>query len=138
MTTPWLEISAPLQEFRGDGDTLEPSPGLGVKRAWQKPDLRGLDATLGGDEQDKFLHAQHRLTFRWDEGTVPSPAETANLVLLVSWLVKPTKAHIAYRFQLGQDAAVISAPSLPAALERTDGQREPYFLSIQSGYAAPP
>jgi len=35
--------------------------------------------------------------------TKGSPAETANLVLLSLWLVKPTKTHIAFRFKLGID-----------------------------------
>ena len=48
----------------------------------------------------------------WDDGTEPSPAEDVNLVLLALWLVRPTKAHVAYRFRLGQDAAAAEqAPS---------------------------
>jgi hypothetical protein len=105
MTTRWFEIYAPLQEFSWNGDSLELCRGLWIQRFGQKPDLRGLAATLGEDERDNVCYAQHWLTFRWDEGSDPSPAETVNLVLLALWLVKRTKTYVAFRFQLGQGAA---------------------------------
>jgi hypothetical protein len=105
MTARWFEVYAPLQEFYWSGESLEMSPGLWVRRFEQKPDLRTLDAMLGQDEQDQLSQARHWLTFRWDDGSDPSAAETVNLVLLALWIARFTKAHVAYRFHLGQNAA---------------------------------
>lgn len=97
-----FEVYAPLQEFRWNGLEFELSPGVWIRRFDQKPDLRSLDVSLGEDEQNKIFFLDFWLTLGWTPGTEPSPAETANLVLLSLWLVKPTKTHIAYRFHLGQ------------------------------------
>lgn len=106
MTTRQFEIYAPLQDFYWNVGDFELTPGLWIRRFNQKPDLQGLDATLAEDEQtDAFFYAQHWLTFHWNEGTEPSPAEMVNLALVALWLVKPTRSHVAFRFQLGQEAA---------------------------------
>ena len=101
----FFKIYAPLQEFSWNGKETELSPGLWIKRFGETPDLRGLDTTLGEDERDRLSYAQHWLTFRWVEGTDPSPGETVNLVLLALWLVKPTKTHVAFRFRLPERPA---------------------------------
>jgi hypothetical protein len=104
MTMQWFDIYAPLQEFHWDGDSFELSPGLWVTRFQHTPDLQGWNARLSVDEQDKLFFAEHWLTFRWDEGAEPSPAANVNLVLLALWLVRPTKTHVAFRFQLGPNS----------------------------------
>ncbi len=104
MTMRWFDIYAPLQKFNWDGDCFELSPGLWVKRFEQTPDLQGWNATLSEDEQNELFFARHWVTFRWDEGTEPSPAANINLVLLAFWLVKPTKTQVAFRFKLGPNA----------------------------------
>lgn len=107
MTTRQFAIYAPLQDFCWNGGDFELTTGLRIRHFNQKPDLQGLDVTLSEDEQtDAFFYAQHWLTFHWNEGTEPSPAETVNLALVALWLVKPTRIHVAFRFQLGQGAAV--------------------------------
>lgn len=97
-----FDILAPLQEFRWNGTAFSLAPGLWIRALGQKPDLRGTDQSLGEDEQNNVSFARFWLMFEWTAGTQPSPAETANLVLLSFWLVKPTKTHLAYRFHLGQ------------------------------------
>lgn len=100
-----FDIYAPLNEFAWAGSDQELSPGLWLRRRNQRPDLRGVDTRLAMDEQDTISSADHWLEFQWDEGTTPSPAETVNLTLLAFWLAKPTKAHVAYRFELGSGSA---------------------------------
>lgn len=106
MTTRQFEIYAPLQDFCWNGVDFELTPGIWIKHFNQKPDLQELDTTLAEDEHtDAFFYAQHWLTFHWNEGTEPSPAETVNLALVALWLVKPTRSHVAFRFELGRNAA---------------------------------
>jgi len=111
MTTRRFEIYAPLQEFHWSESTHELMPGLRITRLDQNLDLRGLDATLAEDERNNVLYASHWLAFDWNEGAVPSPAETMNLVLLALWLVKPTRTHVAFRFQLGHEGAAAEKSS---------------------------
>ncbi|MGH2359075.1 MAG: hypothetical protein ACRDGM_00810 [bacterium] len=101
-----FDIYAPLNEFEWAGLDFQLSPALSLRRRSQRPDLRGLDASLAQDEQDTISLADHWLEFQWDEGTTPSPAETVNMILLAFWLAKPTKMHVAYRFELGCGSAV--------------------------------
>jgi hypothetical protein len=106
MMTRQFEIYAPLQDFCWNGVDFELTPGLRIRKFTKKPDLQGLDATIADDEQtDAFFYAQHWLTFHWNEGNEPSPAETVNLALVALWLVKPTRSHVAFRFELGHEAA---------------------------------
>lgn len=140
MTTRQFNIYAPLQKFHWKGESFELSPGLSVKRFNEKPDLRGRDTTLAKDEQDSISSAQHWLIFHWNEGTEPSPAETVNLVLLALWLVKPTKTYVAFRFQLGQDAAT-AENGIQRLLDRfswvrgaTHGEFENTDLHLASSY----
>jgi hypothetical protein len=101
-----FEIYAPLQDFYWDGVDFELTPELRIRHFTEKPDLQGLAATIDQDEQtDVFFYAQHWLTFNWNEGTEPSPAETVNLVLVALWLTKPTRTHVSLRFELGRNAA---------------------------------
>ena len=97
-----FDILAPLPEFQWDGTAFSLASGLWIRALSQKPDLRGMDQSLGEDEQNNVSFARFWLMFEWTSGAQPSPAETANLVLLALWLVKPTKTHNAYRFHLGQ------------------------------------
>lgn len=106
MSTRQFKIYAPLQDFIWNGVDFEIMSGLRISRFNQRPDLQGLDATLAEDEQtDAFFNAHHWLNFQWQVGTEPSPAEIVNLVLVALWLVKPTRSHVAFRFELGQEAA---------------------------------
>lgn len=106
MMTRQFEIYAPLQDFCWNGVDFELTPGLRIRHFHQKPDLQGLNVTIAEDEQrDAFFYAQHWLAFCWNEGTEPSPAETVNLALMALWLVKTTRSHVAFRFELGQEAA---------------------------------
>lgn len=107
MTTRQFEVYAPLQDFCWNGDDFALTPGLRMRRfnPDEKPDLRGLDATLAEDERTDAFSSRHWLTFRWNEGDVPCPAETVNLALVALWLVKPTRSHVAFRFELGHEAA---------------------------------
>lgn len=98
-----FDVYAPLSEFDWQGSGFELAPGLWIKRFEQKPDLRDLDSTLADDERDVLVCGSHWLTFRWDEGTEPCPAETVSMVLLSLWLVKRTRTHVAFRFELGSD-----------------------------------
>lgn len=95
-----FDVYAPLNEFEWTGDDIELSPGLWIRRPNERPDLRGLNDTLATDEQESVYMTDHWLEFQWDEGTTPSAAELVNLTLLALWLTKPTKAHVAYRFEL--------------------------------------
>jgi hypothetical protein len=54
-----FKIYAPLQKFGWSGNTYELMPGLRVSRFDQKPDLGGLDTSLGEDEQNKIFYASH-------------------------------------------------------------------------------
>lgn len=112
-----FEIYAPLQEFRWSGSNHELLAGLRIKRLDDIPDLRGLEATLAEEERRSMSSVSHWLVFDWKENTDPSPAETMNLVLLALWLVKPTKTHVAFRFQLGNEAAA-AEKSRPRVLDR--------------------
>jgi hypothetical protein len=107
MKTPQFEIFAPLQNFCWSGDDLELTQGLWIRHFHQKPDLPGLDAELAPSEQRDigYLGASHWLTFHWNEGSEPCPAETVNLVLVALWLAKPTACNVAFRFKLFQEAA---------------------------------
>jgi hypothetical protein len=98
-----FDVYAPLSEFEWAGHDLELSSGLLLRRRHQKPDLKGIDTTLAVDEQDTIASADHWLEFQWDDGTTPSSAEWVNLTLLAFWLAKPTKAHVAYRFELDRE-----------------------------------
>lgn len=100
-----FDVYAPLSEFDWPGSSFELVPGLRLRRFDTKPDLRDLDSKtyLSVDEQEVLVSGSHWLTFRWDEGTEPCPAETINLVLLSLWLVKRTRTHVAFRFELGSD-----------------------------------
>ena len=99
-----FEIYAPLQNFVWSRNNFEFAPGLWIKDyCTQKPDLRDLEAELSRSERsDVNSGASHWLTFHWNEGTEPCPAEIVNLVLISLWLVKPTASHVAFRFKLGQ------------------------------------
>jgi hypothetical protein len=105
MQTSQFKIYAPLQNFFWRGTDFELAPGFWIKHfnQNQKPNLSGLDDHLSEDEKtDINTDASHWLTFHWNEGTEPCPAETVNLVLISLWLVKPTASHVAFRFKLGQ------------------------------------
>lgn len=106
MTGQSFDIYAPLQDFHWDGADFELSPGLWIRRFQRIPDLQGWNTHLSEDEQNRLSYAKHWLTFRWDEGAQPSPSETTNLALLSLWLVKPTRTHVAFRFQIGTRAGV--------------------------------
>ena len=101
-----FEIYAPLQDFLWDGDDFELVAGLWIKRFPKAPDVSGLHEWIAKDEWERASGAGHWLNFDWLEGAIPAPAEITNLVLLSLWLVKPTRTHIAFRFELGRDAAV--------------------------------
>ena len=100
-----FHVYAPLNEFEWEGVDFELGPGLWLRHRSQRLDLRGLDTRLAQDEQDTISSADHWLEFQWEERTAPSPAETVNAVLLAFWLVKLTKTHVAYRFELGCGSA---------------------------------
>ena len=101
-----FEIYAPLQDFCWNGVDFELNPGLRIRHFNQKPNLQGLDAFITEDEKtDAFFYSQHCLTFHWNEGTEPFPAETVNFALVALWLVKRTRSHVALRFELGSKAA---------------------------------
>jgi hypothetical protein len=102
-----FEVLAPLQEFNWEGNIYQFSPELRITRLEQRPDLRELDVKLCRQGQDRIWTASHWLRFEWRQGDIPSRAETANLVLLALWLARPTKAHIAFRFELEQATAAL-------------------------------
>jgi hypothetical protein len=98
-----FDVYAPLIYFDWQGSSFSLAPGLWLTRFDKKPDLRGLGSKLSEDEQDEVSSASHWLNFTWDEGTEPSPAETMNMALLSLWLVKRTRTHVTFRFELASD-----------------------------------
>ena len=100
-----FEVYAPLQDFLWEGDDFELAPNLWIRRFTGPPDISGLHEWIAKDEWDRASGAAHWLIFDWIDGTFPSPAEVTNLMLLSLWLVKPTRSYIAFRFELGRDAA---------------------------------
>jgi len=105
MDTRRFAVYAPLQDFLWEGNDFEVAPDLWIRRFIEPPDIVGLHEWIAKDEWDRASGACHWLVFEWMEGTVPSPAEVTNLVLLSLWLVKPTRSHIAFRYELGRDGA---------------------------------
>jgi hypothetical protein len=57
-----------------------------------------------GERQNVF-GVTHWLTFHCNEGVHPSSGSIANLVLLSLWIANPSKTHVAFRFEIGQDTA---------------------------------
>lgn len=98
-----FDVYAPLSGFYWQGDSFQLTPGLRIIRFAQNRDLQNLNLTLAEDEQQELAAADHWLEFKWSSGTEPNPAETVNLILLSLWLVKSTRTHVAFRFELGQD-----------------------------------
>jgi hypothetical protein len=74
-----FQIFAPLQEFQWDGTEFELAAGLWIRGFDQKPELGGLDISLGKDEQDEIFFARSWLTFQWTTGTQPIPADRVSL-----------------------------------------------------------
>ena len=101
-----FNIYVPLFEFEFGGKEVADfnlGRGVWIKHFHEKPDLKDQDSSLNTREQDQVYRATYWLTFDWDEGTQPSPAETVNLVLLALWVVRPTKVRVDFRFHLGSD-----------------------------------
>ena len=117
MTTRRFDVYAPLQDFYWAGKDFEFSPGLTIKRFDVTPDLSGLDAYVSKSEWERVTNSDHWLTFQWVDGAEPSPAEVINLVLLSLWLVKPIRAQIALRFEIGREDAA-NAKTMSRLLDR--------------------
>jgi hypothetical protein len=49
------------------------------------------------------LVPQHWLVFEWKTGEEPSAGEVVNLFLLALWIAKPTRSHVAVRFEVSRD-----------------------------------
>jgi hypothetical protein len=94
-----------LQDFYWPGGDFAFSADVAVKRFDEPPDLSGLQSSVSKPEWERAINSAHWLTFQWVDGADPSPSEVINLVLLSLWLVKPTKSHVALRFEIGQDHA---------------------------------
>lgn len=105
MNTRRFEIYAPVQDFRWSGEDFELAPGVLLKRFQTPPDLEGLNEWVGREEWERASKVSHWLTFERRPTDALSPTEIENLVLLALWLSKPTRAHIALRFELGRGSA---------------------------------
>ena len=97
-----LKVYAPLQQFVWSGKQFLISPGFEITRFLNIPDLRGLETGLASEEI-RDLVPQHWLAFEWKTGEEPSAAEVVNLFLLALWIVKPTRSHVAVRFEVSSD-----------------------------------
>ena len=100
-----FDVYAPLQDFYWSGQDQPFGAQLVLKRFNQTPSLSGLEAYVSKPEWDRAVNSDHWLTFQWVDGTKISTAEMINLFLLSLWLVKPTRAQVALRFEIGRDEA---------------------------------
>ena len=104
-----FDVYAPLQDFYWPGKDVRFSSNVVLKRVDCTPDLRGLDAHISRPEWERAANSDHWLTFEWVDGAQPFPTETINLVLLSLWLVKPIRAQVALKFQIGRENAAAEA-----------------------------
>lgn len=100
-----FQIYAPLHDFCWQGHSYVFGSRVLLRRFAQTPDLSGLEAHVSKPEWDRVVRSDHWLAFEWSGGEELSPAEVANLVLLSLWLVKPTRAQVALRFEIGHAEA---------------------------------
>jgi hypothetical protein len=100
-----FEVYAPLRNFRWSGEDFELAPNIWIKRFKETPDFVGLEEEISVGERQNVFGVTHWLTFHWNEGVHPSSGSIANLVLLSLWVANPSKTHVAFRFEIGQDTA---------------------------------
>lgn len=104
-----FDVYAPLQDFCRPGSNFAFSSSLTLNRIDCTPDLRGLEKHVSNSEWERALNSDHWLVFQSIDGTVPSPSEVINLVLLSLWLVKPIRSQVALKFEIGREDAVSEA-----------------------------
>jgi hypothetical protein len=100
-----FDVYAPLQDFRWPSSDFQFSPRVTIKRIDCVPNLSGLESSVSQPEWQRAVNSNHWLTFEWIEGSEHSPSEVINLVLLSFWLVKPIRAQVALKFEIGRDDA---------------------------------
>lgn len=95
-----LKILAPLNSFCWSGDDWILHHDIKIVRKRTRPDLQGLEKTLGEDERRALDSVKHWLEFGWNQGNdVFSAAEIVNVSLLSLWLSQPTPTHVSIRFE---------------------------------------
>lgn len=100
-----FDVYIPLHEFHWSGNDLEVAPGIHIQKLATAPDLTPFKLGLTPLELRNLPdEVSHWLVFETSEGAEPSGA-LANLFLLALWLARPTRTHIAFRFEIGKEAA---------------------------------
>jgi hypothetical protein len=105
MSSRRFHVYAPLQDFQWSGSDFALAPGISIRRFQKPPDLAGMHEWLSKEEWERASGASHWLTHEVTAGVVPSAGEVENLFLLSLWLVKPHRAQIAFRFEIGLEGA---------------------------------
>lgn len=101
---PQFDVYAPLQDFPWAGGDVSFSGTVLLTRTRVPPDLSGLESSVSTAEWERAKHAKHWLVCRCADGELLR-SEAINLVLLSLWLVKPTRAYAALRFEIGTENA---------------------------------
>ena len=100
-----FDVYAPLQDFYWSGRNFAFPSNIVLKRMDNTPDLSGLESFVSKLEWEEATSSDHWLTFQWVDGAEITPSEIINLFLLSLWLVKPIRAQVALKFEVGREDA---------------------------------
>ena len=97
------DVHAPLSAFPWQGGSSRVFPGLLLHR--NRPQLGDLVTNLSEfDREDVLQSTRYWLSFEHQDGAEPSAGATVTLFLLALWLVRPTRTHVRFRFQVRREA----------------------------------
>ena len=96
-------VYAPLEYFYWSGSDLHFGPDLWLRRLPNPPDMHRFSDQLSADEWNRVREASHWIVFDWDDQSELRPVEIGTLVLLSLWIIRRTRTHIAFRFQIEEE-----------------------------------
>ncbi len=96
------KVVAPLQNFNWAGENFQVGDFCSIQKLDKIPDLSQCEEFLSQYDKEGLVSVSHWLSFEQSSTDELSPSEKINMFLLALWIVRPTRVHVNFRFELPQ------------------------------------